>query len=302
MLASFRKILKFSWESFSQNKGLFFTTILVITITTFLIVSLFLLKGLTSSLVSNLQEKVDISVYFNLDAEEGEILKVKEKLSDIPEVKDVEYISREKALAFFIEKHKDNPVIMESLEEIGENPLAAHLNVRAWQASQYEQISNFLEQGYFRDIIDKIDFHQNKTLINRIFSISVTIERTSLILILVLAGLAVLVAFNTVRLGIMNFRSEISIMRLVGASNWFIRGPFVVQGMISGIFATIITISIFSVGCYYLTPKIGVLITGFNLFEYFKSNLGAVIAIQLVSALGLGIIPALFAIRKYLKV
>lgn len=302
MLTSLKKILKFSWESFFQNKGLFFTTILVITITTFLITSLFLLKGLTSSLVSSLQAKVDISVYFNLDTEEEEILEVKEKLSEIPEVKDIEYISREKALAYFIEKHKDNPVIMESLEEIGENPLAAHLNIRAWQASQYEQISNFLEHGYFRDIIDKIDYRQNKTLIERIFSISATVERTSLLLILVLAGLAILVAFNTVKLGILNFRKEISIMRLVGASNWFIRGPFMIQGMISGILATIVTLSLFSLGCYFLAPKVEVLITGFNLFEYFKGNLGTIILIQLVSALGLGIIPALFAIRKYLRV
>ena len=64
MLNSFRKIFRFSWESFSQNKGLFFTTILVITITTFLIVSLFLLRGLTNSLVISLEEKVDISVNY----------------------------------------------------------------------------------------------------------------------------------------------------------------------------------------------------------------------------------------------
>lgn len=302
MLASFRKILKFSWESFSQNKGLFFTTILVITITTFLITSLFLLRGLTNSLVSSLQEKVDISVYFNLDVEEKDILQVKEKLAEIPEVRDVKYISREQALDDFIEKHKDNPVIIESLEEIGENPLAAHLNVRAWQASQYEQISGFLEQGYFRELIDKIDYHQNKTLIERIFSISATIERSSVILILVLVVLAILVAFNTVRLGILNFRKEISIMRLVGASNWFIRGPFIVQGVISGILATIVTLSLFSLGSYVLSSKIEILISGFSLFDYFKSNLGTILSIQLVCALGLGIIPALFAIRRYLKV
>lgn len=302
MLTFFRKILKFSWEGFSRNQGLFFTTTLIITITTSLVVGLFLMKGLTNSLVSSLQEKVDISVYFNLDTEEGEIMQVKEKLAEIPEVRDIEYISREKALAYFIEKHKDNPVIMESLEEIGENPLAAHFNIKAWQASQYEQISNFLEHGYFRDIIDKIDYHQNRTLIERIFSISSTIERSSLFMILVLVVLAVLVAFNTVKLGILNFKKEISIMRLVGASNWFIRGPFVVQGVITGVLAIIITLLIFSLGSYFLAPKVGVLTTGFDLFEYFKSNLGAIILIQLVSALGLGIVPSLFAIRKYLKV
>jgi len=302
MLIFFKKILKFSWESFSRNKGLFLTTTFIITITTSLIVGLFLLRGLANSLVSSLEEKVDISVYFSLNTPEEDILKVKEELSGIPEVKDIRYISREEALSLFREKHKDNPVIIESLEEIGDNPLSAHLNIKAWQASQYEQISNFLEQGSHKETIEKIDYHQNKTIIERMFSISSTIEKASLLFILVSALLAILVAFNTVRLSIFNLRREISIMRLVGASNWLIRGPFIVQGVISAMLATVITLSIFGFASYFLSSKIEVLIAGFNLFEYFKSNLGTVISIQLISALGLGTIPSLIATRKYLKI
>lgn len=302
MLNSIKKIIKFGWEGFKRNKGLFLTTTFIITITTSLIVSLFLLRGITASLVGMLEEKVDISVYFNLVTSEEEILKVKQELSAIPEVKDIKYVSREEALLLFKEKHKDNQVIIESLEEIGDNPLAAHLNVKAWQASQYEQISNFLEQGSFGGIIDKIDYHQNKTMIERMFFVGSTVEKASLIFILVSAFLAVMVAFNTVRLGIFNVNKEISIMRLVGASNWMIRGPFIVQGVISAVLATIITFSVFALVCNFLSPKIEVLITGFNLTAYFKANLGIIILIQLVSALGLGIIPALLAIRKYLKV
>lgn len=302
MLNSFKKIIKFGWEGFKRNKGLFLTTTFIITITTFLIVGLFLLRGTINSLVGALEEKVDISVYFTLITPEEEILKVKQELSTIPEVKNIKYISREEALLAFTEKHKDNPIIIESLVEIGDNPLAAHLNIKAWQASQYEQISNFLEQSSFGGIIEKIDYYQNKTIIERMFFVSSAIERTSLVFILVSAFLAVMVAFNTVRLGIFNVNKEISIMRLVGASNWMIRGPFIVQGAISAFLATIITFSVFALICSFLSPKIEVLITGFNLSEYFKANLGIIILIQLVSALGLGIIPALLAIRKYLKV
>ena len=302
MLTSLKKIFKFGWENSTRNKGLFFATIFIVVITTSLIGALFLLKGSTDYLVDSLEEKVDISVYFNLDTQEKEILEVKKELSKVPEVKNIEYISREEALSYFKERHKDNPIIMGSLEEIGDNPLAAHLNVRAWQASQYEQISIFLENGSFKEIINKIDYHQRKTVIERLFSISSTIEKVSLVFILVLAILAILITFNTVRLGILNFKEEISIMRLVGASNWFIRGPFIVQGMMAGILATLITIVIFSLGCYFLAPKVEILIAGFNLFEYFKANLSIIILIQLASALGLGIVPSLIAIRKYLKV
>jgi len=302
MLTSLKKIIKFSFENISRNKGLFLTTIFIIVIATSLISGLFVLRHLTNSLVDSLKDKVDISVYFTLNAPEEEIMRVKEQLSQVPEVKEVKYISKEEALTIFKERHKNDPVIMESLEEIGDNPLAAHLNVKAWQASQYEQISNFLESSPFSDIIDKIDYYQNKTIIERLFSISAAVQKVSFIFIIVSAILAVLVAFNTVRLGILDFKKEISIMRLVGASNWFIRGPFVVQGAISGMLAVVISLIIFAVGCWFLTPKIEILSSGFSLFNYFKSHLGSIALIQLVCGLCLGIIPSLFAIRKYLKV
>jgi len=302
MLTSFKKIFKFGWENFSRNKGLFFATIFITVITSSLISGLFILNGATEHLIASIQEKVDISVYFSSYATEEEIFDIEEKLAKIPEVKDIEYISKEEALYLFKERHKNNPVIIESLEEIGENPLAAHLNIKAWEASQYEQISGFLEGGPFNGVIDKVDYYQNKTIIDRIFSITSTIERASLFFIAVSSILAVLITFNTVRLGIMNFKEEISVMRLVGASNWFIRGPFAVQGFISGIIATIVTVIIFSVGCWFLSPKIGNVVSEFNLFSYFQANIFAIIGIQLGTSLLLGIIPSLIAIRKYLKV
>ena len=300
MLVSIKKILKFSWESFSRNKGLFFTTTFIITITTSLIGGLFFLRGVTDSLIYNLQEKVDISVYFNQNADEESILEIKQELAEVSEVKDIEYISAEEALIRFREKHKDDTVIIESLREIGENPLVAHLNIKAGQASQYEQISNFLEGDSFKRVIDKVDYHQNKTVIERIFFISSNVEKASLLFIIISAILAVLIAFNTVRLEISSFKREISIMKLVGASDWFVRGPFMIQGMVSAALATLVALLIFYVGCYFLSPKVEMLITGFSLMEYLQTNLLTIILIQLVSALGLGMVPSFVAIRKYL--
>jgi len=302
MLVSIKKILKFSWESFSRNKGLFFTTTFIITITTSLIGGLFFLRGVTDSLIYNLQEKVDISVYFNQNADEESILEIKQELAEVSEVKDIEYISSEEALTRFKEKHKDDVVIIESLREIGENPLVAHLNIKAGQASQYEQISNFLEGDSFKRVIDKVDYHQNKTVIERIFFISSNVEKASLLFIIISAILAVLIAFNTVRLEISSFKREISIMKLVGASDWFVRGPFMVQGMVSAVLATLVALLIFFVGCYFLAPKVEMLITGFSLMEYLQTNLLTIILIQLVSALGLGMVPSFVAIRKYLNI
>ena len=302
MLTTFKKIIKFSFEQLSRNKGIFFMSTFIIIIATSLIAGLFVFRGLTDSFVESLKEKVDISVYFSLDASEEEIMKVKEELTKIPEVKGVQYISREEALNRFKENHKDSPVIIESLNEIGDNPLAAHLNIKAAQASQYEAISKFLEESSFAGIIDKIDYYQNKAIINKLFSINSTIQKISLIFIIVSSVMAISVAFNMVRLGITSFKKEISVMRLVGASNWFIRGPFMLQGVISGLTAVLISLLLFAGICYYLSPKIAILVPGFSLVDYFNANLQTILLIQLACGLGLGTIPVLFAIRKYLKV
>jgi cell division transport system permease protein len=302
MLIAIKRIFKFGWDGLKRNKGLFLATIFIMVISTSLIGGLFFVRALTSSLIGSLQEKADISVYFNLETQEEEIIKVKSDLAIISEVKNVEYISREKALTDFAEKHKDNAVIMESLSEIGTNPLAAHLNIKAWQASQYEQIVKFLENPDFEAIINKISYSQNKEIINRLFSITSTIEKASILAVLISIILAVMVVSNTVRLSISNLKEEISIMRLVGASNWFIRGPFMVQGLISAIVAATIAIIIFSLGCYFLSSKVAILVPGFGLFDYFKENLLSLLLIQFLIALALSVIPTLLAIRKYLKV
>jgi len=299
---SLKRIIKFGLESISRNKGLFLANVFIIVIATSFIGGLFFLRGFTDSLVASLQEKVNISVYFNINTQESDILKIKDQISQIPEVKQVDYISRDQALATFQEEHKDNPLIAESIQEIGDNPLDAVLNIKAWQASQYEQISNFLSSSQFKDLIDKINYNQNKDLIDRLFSITFTIEKISFLFIVISVILAILVVFNTVRLGIFNFKDEISIMRLVGASNWFIRGPFMIEGIISAFLATVFSIIFFAFIFLILTPKVAILIPDFNLFEYFKTNLGSVFLIQLTSALSLSIIPSLIAIRRHLKV
>jgi cell division transport system permease protein len=271
--------------------------------TIFLITSLFLLGGITKFLITSLQEKVDISVYFKTDAQESDILELKADLEKVPAVKAVEYISKDEALAQFKERHKSDNVILQALEEIGDNPLLAALQIQANQASQYEAITNFLEASFsYQDIIEKINYRETKAIIDRIFSISASINTTGFIFSLILGFIAVLVAFNTVRMAIYSLREEIAIMRLVGASNWFIRGPFIVQGAIAGGIAALISFLLFLILMFFLSPNMQNLLPGFNLLGYFLSNLGTIILIQILTGVGLGIISSFIAIRRYLNI
>lgn len=300
MFTLIKRIFKSGWQSFSRDGDIAAANIFIMTMTILLATSLFLLKDISQILISAIREKADISVYFKTAAQEEDILNIQEELSKIPEVKDVEYISKEKALETFIQKHKDAPVLMGSLEEVGGNPFLAALNVRAFEASQYQAVMNFFENPDFKSLIEKVDYYQRKPIIERIFALTSGTGKVGISLSIVLAIVAILVAFNTIRLAILNQAEEIKIQRLVGASNWFIRGPLV-QGAISGIISTLISLLIFALICWFLGPKIEFLFSGLNVWKFFTGNFFTIILIQLSTGILLGAISSSIAIRKYLK-
>ncbi len=266
-----------------------------------LVTSLFLLKKTTDFLIIKVQEKIDVSVYFKEEAPENDILALRDEIKKIPEVKNVEYISKEEALEIFTQKHEGEKELLESLAEAG-NPFLAHLNIVAFEASQYEAISNFLNQDSLQNIIQEVDYYQRKSIINNIYSITSNINKAGIILGLILGLIAALVAFNTIRLAIYSLREEISIMRLVGASNWFIRGPFVIQGIVCGVIAALITLLLTFALCYFFSPKIMTLTPDLNIFSYFTGNFWTIVLIQLATGIGIGVFSSLIAMRRYLQV
>ena len=172
MSVTIKRIFKSGWQNFSRDGGIAVATIFILIIAIFLIDSIFLFRDISRFLVNAIQEKVDISVYFQENSSEEDILNVKEKLSKILEVKGVEYVSKDKALEDFRERHKDNPTLIEALEAVGTNPFLASLNIQAWDASQYGKIADFLADPSFKDLIERVDYFQRKPAIERIFSLS----------------------------------------------------------------------------------------------------------------------------------
>jgi len=302
MFTSLRRIFKSGWLSFSWDGGSIAANIFIMVMTISAITSLFVFQDVSSFLISELQGKVDISVYFKYETSEEDILELEKDVVEIPEVKDVEYVSQEEAFQAFTKRHQDNPVLMESLEEVGVNPFLASLNIKAFKASQYESIVLFLENPDFENIIEKVDYYQRKPVIERVFSLTSNLNTSGIIFSVILAIVAILVAFNTIRLAIYNSREEIKIQRLVGASNWFIRGPFLVQGAIIGFFSALLSLLILAFITWILSPKVETLFYGLNLFNFFTSNFWLIFLIQLFIGIGLGIVSSVIAIRRYLKV
>jgi len=302
MFTSLKRIFYSGWSNFSRDGGLIAANIFIMVVTISAITSLFLFQDVSHFLINSLKEKVDVSVYFKEDVSQDEIFQAKKEISQLIEVKKVEYLSREQALEKFLSKYEKNPTIMESIGVIEEWKPLASLNIKAQSISDYEKIAKFLETASFQDLIDHIDYYQRKPVIEKIFSLTSILKKGGISLSFILALIAILVAFNTIRLSIYNRQEEIKIQRLVGASNWFIKGPFLVQGVIIGFFSTLICLLIFSLFCYLLGPKLEILFSGLNLFTLFSENFWTIFLIQLLTGIGLGIISSLIAIRKYLKV
>lgn len=299
---SFKRIIHAGWINFGRNGGSSAATCFILVMTILLITFLFLFQGALQFLISILQEKADISIYFKPDSQKETIFKIKEELSKIPQVKSIKYVSKEEVLEDFIKRHKDDPILMKSLEEVGGNPFLPALNIQTWQAAQYIQITQFLENSTFKETIEKINYYQAKPVIDKLFSITSGIALGGIVLILVLGLFAILVAFLQTRLAIYNLNQEIEIMRLVGASNWFIKGPFLVQGIIVGLISTLISLLILIPALFFLAPKLEIFLPGFNIFNYFSSNFFTILLIQLGTSIGIVSIASLIATRKYLKI
>ncbi len=290
------------WTTFRRDGELALATLFILVIAISVVTTLFLFREMSNFLTSALQEKVDVSVYFKESVTETEILDLKEELAKMEEIREVSYVSQDQAYKDFVERHEDEEIIMESLEEIGENPFLASLNIKAWKTSQYGTISTFLEHPSFETLIEKVDYFQRKPVIERIFSLTGAINGVGVLFSIILVIVAVLVTFNTIRLAIYNSREEIKIQRLVGAGNWFIRGPFLIQGVMAGILASLICLAIFGLTSWIVSPKIEFFFPGLNLFNIFTENLGLIFLLQFLAGISLGIISSLIAIRKYLKV
>ena len=301
-MTSLLRIIKSGWIDLRRNSGLSFATIFIMVLAISLTTSLLIFQKTSQVLTQTIDEKMDMYVYFNEELSSDDILEIQNELSKIPEIKDMEYVSRDEALQRFVSRHKDDETLMESLRELGKNPLLSSLNIRAWEASQYAAISSFLDDSSLGNLIFKIDYQEKKPVIEKLSSISSGISTAGIIISIVLFLMAILVAFNTVKLSIYNSKEEIETMRLVGASNNFIRGPFLVQGIIVGASASLITFLIFGAGLFLISPGLKFLLSGFNIFSYFIGNWLFVFSIQLASGAGLGIISSWLAIRKYLRV
>lgn len=276
-------------------------TVFIMSLAVSLAVSLFLFKGAADFVFRSLEKKIDIAVYFVPGVMESEITKIKTSLLELPGVKNVDYISADEALAQFKERQKNNDLIQQALEEVGENPFLASLNVQADDNLKYEAVNQFLSDKKFQNQVAKVDYFERKPVIDKFYSVKSSLEKMGLIFFLIFGFVAFAITFVTVRLAIYSSAEEIGIMRLVGASNWFIRGPFLVQGFVCGLMAGLVGLVLFTGLSLFASSRVFDLTGGFDLFKYFLNGFWTIVGLELLVGAGLGVVSSLVAVGRYLE-
>lgn len=302
MLTILVRIVKYGLQNFVRNSLLSVATIAVMVIALLMLVGLNLFNHVTASALAAVRDKIDISVYFKTSTAEDDVLRVKRSLEGLAEVKQVDYISRDQALQMFKDRHQNDNTITQAVTQLGDNPLSASLNIKAHDPKQYALISDYLNNDTLKQFIEKVSFAQNQTVIDRLALIIDTLEKGGFLLTLFLSLVAGLVIFNTIRLAIYSNREEIGIMRLVGASNTFIRGPYVFTGMIYGVIAAVLSIVLIAPAVFFASPYLDIFIPGLNFKSYFLASLPIIILYQLLAGVLLGTVSTFFALRQHLRV
>ena len=305
MMTEVKRVIKAGFLNFARSGIISWASVLVVTITLSFITSIILLQAVLYNSLDQIKDKVDITIYFNVGANESKITTLKGLIENLPEVDSVSFVSAEEALQIFRTRHENDYPTIQALDEIGMNPLGAYLNVKAKEVSQYESIANFLKGDNAlvsgsTSIIDKINYYQNKVVIERLNNIINGAQKFGFILTLILVGISIVITFNTIRLTIFISKEEIGVMRLVGASKMRVRAPFMVEGVIYGVIATIITLVLFWPATAYLSRNLGTFL-GLDIYSYYISNIFSIGIIVLLSGILLGVISSIFAIRKYLN-
>ncbi len=299
------RIIKFAFQNFYRNFWLALVTITILTVALFSITALITLNVIADKSIKSIEEKIDISIYFKKDADIQRILATKMEVSKLPEVKKTTLINKKDALNWFRQKHQNDKAILSSVDILDENPLGDVLVIKAKNTNDYQKILKFLSEKKYDDIIDRRDFDNkdHKEIIAKINAIKNKVRKIGYIIIGIFSFISILIVFNTVRIAIYTHRQEIAIMKLVGATNWFIRAPFLVEEVFYAFLSSMILISVFYPLLNFLEPHLNYFLNyNVDLLNYFKNNFFLIFGSEFLVISFINVFSSFIAMKKYLKV
>lgn len=301
-LISLGRITKLGVINFWRNGWLSFVHALILTITLLIITVLVVVNMVISTTSKSIEEKINLAIYFYDQATTEEIQALQTVISKRVDVKSAEYISKEEALQRW-QKLQITQKIKEQVTQ-EENPLPRSLEIKTKSPDNLDSLASFLSQDKYQNIIRNISYQQNKDIIKKLVNITRFSQKLGLMMAMVFITIAVLVILNTVKLAIFSRRDEIEIMRIVGASNYFIDLPFVIESLLIALMATLFSTLFIWLGLHYIAEAISHYLgeISLDLQAFFRSQIIVIIILQLMLSSLISIGCTLVSVRKHLRI
>ncbi len=300
---SLARLIKFAFQDIGRNFGLSCMTVFILILMLLSVNILWSVDVLTQQAIQMVKGQVNVSVYLSPAITDKKLNEIKSYLLSFSEVTDLTVLSRDEVLASFRTRHQLSPEVLDALGELGSNPFGPTLTIKTREPSDYVKIINALEVPEYTKFVDAKSYDEHQDAITRIENITNRIERAGIGLSMVFAIISFLIIFNTIRVAIHTQHVEISIKRLVGANNWFIRGPYLIESLIFTIVSVAATCAILYFTLQWLNPYLSVVFSsGFSLFNYYQSHLVTIFGVQVLAVLVLTVVSSTLAMRRQLKV
>lgn len=305
-LITFYRVIRTGCINFVRNFSLSVAATAVMVVTLTIVLFSLIANATFNHTIEDINKKIDISVYLKDSVTEGQRNQLIKQLNGLDNVKSIDYFSKDQVLEQYREDNKDNVDLLLAISE-ADNPLPATIKIKPVDPLKNDEIKNILEAPANKTLqSDETSYSgDRKEAIDKITNATSVFRKAVLIGIIVFAVISMLIIFNTIQMAIFNRREELRIMRLLGATPWYIRGPFIVETILYGIISAIIAItlgnSLFTLQSQaFDANSLGLLDIGYA-SDYFADNFWLFFVGLLIAGIVIGAISALIATKRYLK-
>jgi cell division transport system permease protein len=295
------KVIKDGWRIFRTRKIVTFVVFLTV-----LLVSLFVWSGVflfyfTNQGLKYVEQRLDFSVYFKADSQAEETKKLQAIIENLPQIDRVIYVSKNEAFQNFQSQAQKNPVIAKALNELKINPLVDYLVVKAKTPEAYKQVADYIDKSPYRPLVEFVTYAENQKIIERFISISKQLKLATLAFLLLIVIFGAFIIFTATLIAIYAQKEEIEILRLIGASDWFIRMPFFVFTIIVSLLAYIFSFLIVVISVSRLNSFIGLLLPQADFMQFILNNFWILNVYLFGFIILMNLISTFVAMKKYLK-
>jgi cell division transport system permease protein len=298
-MQSILRLTNFGLVNFWRNLWLNLLATFVMSLTLLTITMLIVAALFVNTEIAKVENKIDFEIFLQDNTTDENITKLKEEIYSAVTVTDWQFVTKEEAVQRYKDIYGDNDSLINYIEQ--ENPLKASIIIKTAQPDELEKINTLVNSDQFSNVIYSSSYSHNRAIIVRLIGVINFIERAGAAIGLILMLIAIAVVFSTVRIAIYSRKEEIEIMKLVGATDWFVHAPFLIESGVIGVLAALLSTG-FVVGAIYYISQVAQVYIGLSSFvwqSYLGEYLLFIVVFQILLGLLVSVASAFFAIRSH---